>query len=212
MRIALTLCFFLLVSCSGYDKTASIYGGANSEAGGTVGARAVAYLVGDESTDGGIGLDASGLFLEEADQFALSPLMMIRWRATDYLEPYIGAGPALIHSDWSYGSDWDLGVDFRLGIHYRVGDIAGNPCWLFVEARGLFSQVDTSVASASSAMARLSSGGGSRRGREEEPPPMPEEPPHNEPPDDPIDMEEDRDLAEIDDWSVHLVIGLGIRW
>ena len=140
----------------------------------------------------------------------MTPLMIVRWRATDYLEPYIGAGPSIVYSDWGASSDWDLGIDFRLGVHYRLGDLAGNPCWFFVEARGLYSQVDTGTAGMRGSMAQTESQSSSRP-----PKPPPEEPPPEEkpPPEEPLPMDvEGHQLADIDDWSVHLVVGIGVRW
>ena len=202
----------ILSGCANYDTFVDGYAGFNDRGLGTAGGRYGAYLEGDKVVDGGFAIDAAGILGDEVDRIVLSPLLMTRIRAAQYLEPYLGAGPSLVYSDGA-GRSLDVGATLLGGLAYRIGDLGGKPWWAFLEFRGSY------VGDRGSRDSRESRSAASKRGRgppcfpgdrrdgcqpgvDPEPPPPVTEPPRMPGPTSGLD----------DDWSVHVLLGVSIRW
>ena len=201
-------CFLLLAimlllafgswGCSGYQTFVSPYSGASSQ-GATLGVRSTAYLDSSGPLDGGVGVDGSWTEGDDShDIVSLSPLLLVRYRPTEFLEPYLGAGPSFL----SRTGDQELGADFRLGARYRVGDLVGKPWWLFIEGRSLYGKFPESIV--------WGPVRGQKSGRSRTEEPEPPEPP--EPPQQPIPPAREFRHERPDEWTHALLIGVSVTF
>ncbi len=182
----------LLLSCTNYEVLTETYGGSHNDDGGTVGLRVTSFLDSENEVDAGVAADVSYLDRDNGvSQWAFSPLLAVRWRPTEYVEPYIMAGPSVVLTE----SEADLGSDFRLGVAYRLGSVATKPWWVFVEGRALYADPD------------IGGGGGFEENHKSRdfsssysdyydssptPSPLPRD--------------------EVEPWNVGISFGVGIRW
>ncbi len=199
MKKLIIVCF-LLCGCANYDSFTDGYAGFNNRGSGSIGARIGSYLKGDHNFDGGLAVDSVGILGDEVHQATVSPLMMLRYKSTQYLEPYVGAGPSFVYSSGDGGVSSDIGATVLSGLSYRIGDLATKPWWVFLEIKGVYAG-NVRLGRSSSFTSGSSKDG--KSGNSEPP---------KEPPEPPIVTVQESPNFNVEDWSFSLVFGVSVRW